>query len=91
MIISASFWTLFLVTTGGIKLRRQHWCFLALVLVVVIIRYDHHHHVIMSSCHHVINSLGVLLPNSAGLVNLTKEEQKNLVAQILTEVPLIDG
>ena len=36
-------------------------------------------------------SLGVLLPNSAGLVNLTKEEQKNLVAQILTEVPLIDG
>ena len=39
----------------------------------------------------MINSLGVLLPNSAGLVNLTKEEQKNLVAQILTEVPLIDG
>ena len=38
-----------------------------------------------------IISLGVLLPNSAGLVNLTKEEQKNLVAQILTEVPLIDG
>ena len=47
--------------------------------------------IIMLSCHHVINSLGVLLPNSAGLVNLTKEEQKNLVAQILTEVPLIDG
>ena len=39
----------------------------------------------------MLNSLGVLLPNSAGLVNLTKEEQKNLVAQILTEVPLIDG
>ena len=39
----------------------------------------------------MFNSLGVLLPNSAGLVNLTKEEQKNLVAQILTEVPLIDG
>ena len=39
----------------------------------------------------IFNSLGVLLPNSAGLVNLTKEEQKNLVAQILTEVPLIDG
>ena len=59
--------------SGGIKLRRQHWCFLALVLVVLII------------------CLGVLLPNSAAIVNLSKEEQKNLVAQILTEVPLIDG
>ena len=58
---------------GGIKLRRQHWCFLALVLVVVII------------------CLGVLLPNTTITANLTKEEQKNLVAQILTEVPLIDG
>ena len=63
----------FSLIAGGIKLRRQHWCFLALVLVVLII------------------CLGVLLPNSAGIVNLTKEEQKNLVAQLLTDVPLIDG
>ena len=61
------------LVAGGIKLRRQHWCFLALVLVVLII------------------CLGVLLPNTSTLNNLTKEEQKNLVAQILTEVPLIDG
>jgi len=39
----------------------------------------------------LIICLGVLLPNSAAIVNLSKEEQKNLVAQILTEVPLIDG
>jgi len=61
------------IFSGGIKLRRQHWCFLALVLVVLII------------------CLGVLLPNTTLTANLTKEEQKNLVAQILTEVPLIDG
>ena len=63
----------FLFLFGGVKLRRQHWCFLALVLVVAVI------------------CLGVLLPMSGNTGNLNKEQQKNLIAQLLTEVPLIDG
>ena len=58
---------------GGVKLRRQHWCFLALVLVIAVI------------------CLGVLLPMSGDTGALNKEQQKNLIAQLLTEVPLIDG
>lgn len=61
------------IFSGGVKLRRQHWCFLALVLVVAVI------------------CLGVLLPMSGNTGNLTKEQQKNLIAQLLTEVPLVDG
>ena len=68
--VSQSF---FLFISGGVKLRRQHWCFLALVLVVAVI------------------CLGVLLPMSGNTGNLNKEQQKNLIAQLLTEVPLIDG
>jgi len=62
-----------IVIFSGVKLRRQHWCFLALVLVVLFI------------------CLGVLLPMSDNARNLNKEQQKNLIAQLLTEVPLIDG
>jgi len=62
-----------IVIFSGVKLRRQHWCFLALVLVVAVI------------------CLGVLLPMSGNTGNLSKEQQKNLIAQLLTEVPLIDG
>ena len=68
--VSQSF---FFFSFGGVKLRRQHWCFLALVLVVAVI------------------CLGVLLPMSGNTGNLNKEQQKNLIAQLLTEVPLIDG
>jgi len=62
-----------IVIFSGVKLRRQHWCFLALLLVVLAV------------------CCGILLPLSTNQANLTKEQQKQLIAQMLTEVPLIDG
>ena len=64
---------------AGLKLRRQHWCFLGCLLVIVLLLLV----IWMAS--------GSSISGSSDLKMMSEAKRAELVKEVLKEVPLIDG
>ena len=64
---------------SGLKLRRQHWCFLGCLLVIVLLLLV----IWMAS--------GSSISGSSDLKSMSEAKRAELVKEVLKEVPLIDG
>ena len=63
---------------AGVRFRRQHWCFLSLVILILVL----------------CVSIGLPLSGSGApgpVIPPTEEARMEMVQQLLTDVPLVDG